>query len=210
MSEAECLDASIAAWLRCRADLTCWRSARWASPTPPRRRRSCAALFGGPAAWWAGPGTGLDRHGVAHKAAVVERGADPPRRGVPRSARGAAPRSAAARSPPSPAPSWRRARAAIPVLLDGFVAGAAAALLHALAPERSTTPRRRTARPSPATPACSSASGSARCSSSTCAWARPRAPRSRSCSAAPRSPATPAWRPSPRPASAIGAEATRR
>ena len=52
----------------------------------------------------------------------------------------------------------------VPVLLDGFVAGAAAAVLQALEPTRSTTSGPPTARPSPATRACSSASACARCS----------------------------------------------
>jgi nicotinate-nucleotide--dimethylbenzimidazole phosphoribosyltransferase len=94
----------------------------------------CAALYGGPAAWWTGPGTGLDRHGVAHKVAVVGRGLtrhagafrDPLE--VLRRLGG---REIAALAGAIVAARARR----IPVLLDGFVAGAAAAILHALAPD---------------------------------------------------------------------------
>jgi nicotinate-nucleotide--dimethylbenzimidazole phosphoribosyltransferase len=93
-----------------------------------------AALYGGPAAWWTGPGTGLDKHGVAHKAAVVGRGltrhagafGDPLE--VLRRVGG---REIAAIAGAVVAARQRR----IPVLLDGFVAGAGAAVLHALAPD---------------------------------------------------------------------------
>jgi nicotinate-nucleotide--dimethylbenzimidazole phosphoribosyltransferase len=92
-----------------------------------------AALYGGPAAWWTGPGTGLDRHGVAHKAAVVGRALtrhaeafrDPLE--VLRRLGG---REIAAIAGAIVAARLLR----VPVLLDGFVAGAAAAVLHALAP----------------------------------------------------------------------------
>ena len=94
----------------------------------------CAALYGGPAAWWTGPGTGLDPHGVAHKAAVVGRGLtrhaeafrDPLE--VLRRLGG---REIAAMAGAILAARMQR----IPVLLDGFVAGAAAAVLHAQAPD---------------------------------------------------------------------------
>jgi nicotinate-nucleotide--dimethylbenzimidazole phosphoribosyltransferase len=93
-----------------------------------------AALYGGPAAWWTGPGTGLDPHGVAHKAAVVGRALtrhaeafrDPLE--VLRRLGG---REIAAMTGALLAARMRR----IPVLLDGFVAGAAAAVLHAHTPD---------------------------------------------------------------------------
>jgi nicotinate-nucleotide--dimethylbenzimidazole phosphoribosyltransferase len=93
-----------------------------------------AALFGGPAAWWTGPGAGLDRHGVAHKAAVVGRA-------LTRHAEAFRDplevlRRVGGREIAAMAGALLAARAhRVPVLLDGFVAGAAAALLHALAPD---------------------------------------------------------------------------
>jgi nicotinate-nucleotide--dimethylbenzimidazole phosphoribosyltransferase len=92
-----------------------------------------AALFGGPANWWIGPGSGLDKHGIAHKVAVVGRGLtrhaeafrDPIE--VLRRLGG---REIAAMAGAIVAARVHR----VPVLLDGFVAGAAAALLHALSP----------------------------------------------------------------------------
>jgi nicotinate-nucleotide--dimethylbenzimidazole phosphoribosyltransferase len=93
-----------------------------------------AALYGGAAAWWAGPGSGLDKHGVAHKAAVVGRALtrhaeafrDPLE--VLRRVGG---REIAALAGAMVAARVYR----VPVLLDGFVAGAAAAVLHALSPD---------------------------------------------------------------------------
>jgi nicotinate-nucleotide--dimethylbenzimidazole phosphoribosyltransferase len=93
----------------------------------------CAALFGGPAAWWTGPGTGLDPHGVAHKTAIVGRGlvrhagafGDPLE--LLRRLGG---REIAAMAGALLAAREQR----VPVLLDGFVCGAAAAVLQALEP----------------------------------------------------------------------------
>ncbi len=92
-----------------------------------------AALVGGPAARFTGPGTGLDAAGVRHKAAVVER---------------ALALHAAARGRPFEilrrlggfelAAMCGLVLAAglmrVPVLLDGYVATAAAAVLHAARP----------------------------------------------------------------------------
>lgn len=92
-----------------------------------------AALSREPAAAWAGPGTGLDPAGVARKAAVVEAGlarhagtlADPVE--VLRRLGG---HEIAAMAGAIAAARLRR----VPVLLDGFTATAAAAVLHALWP----------------------------------------------------------------------------
>ena len=93
-----------------------------------------AALYGGPAAWWTGPGSGLDKHGVAHKAAVVGRA-------LTRHAEAFRDplevlRRVGGREIAAMAGVMLAARAyRVPVLLDGFVAGAAAAVLHALTPD---------------------------------------------------------------------------
>jgi nicotinate-nucleotide--dimethylbenzimidazole phosphoribosyltransferase len=93
-----------------------------------------AALYGGPAAWWTGPGSGLDRHGVAHKAAVVGRA-------LTRHAEAFRDplevlRRVGGREIAALAGALLAARIGrVPVLLDGFVAGAAAAVLHALEPD---------------------------------------------------------------------------
>jgi nicotinate-nucleotide--dimethylbenzimidazole phosphoribosyltransferase len=93
----------------------------------------CAALFGGPAAWWTGPGTGLDRHGLAHKTAVVGQGL------VRHAGAFGDPlevlRRLGGREIAALAGALLAARELhIPVLLDGFVTGAAAAVVHAVAP----------------------------------------------------------------------------
>jgi nicotinate-nucleotide--dimethylbenzimidazole phosphoribosyltransferase len=91
-----------------------------------------AALYGGPAQDWVGPGTGVDAAGLARKVAAVEAGLA---------------RHEAARRDPLQALACLGGRelaaiagavlaarlARVPVLLDGYVATAAAAVLEALA-----------------------------------------------------------------------------
>ena len=92
----------------------------------------CHALFGGTAADWTGPGTGVERRGTRTQDGGCGR-----RRSAP-SPEPVAIRwkrcggSAATSSPPSPAPFSRRGWRALPVILDGFACTAAAAVLHAL------------------------------------------------------------------------------
>jgi nicotinate-nucleotide--dimethylbenzimidazole phosphoribosyltransferase len=133
MSEAECLDALNRGAAAVAADLDLLAVGEMGIANTTSAAALCAALFGGPAAWWTGPGTGLDAHGVTHKAAVVGRG-------LARHAgafgqpleilRRLGGREIAALTGAILAARERR----IPVLLDGFVAGAAAAVLHALEP----------------------------------------------------------------------------
>lgn len=93
-----------------------------------------AALYGGPAARWTGRGTGLDDQGLARKNAVIDAALsfhaghlDDPleilRRLGGREIAGMMGAIVAARS------------SRVPVVLDGYVACASAALLHALDPE---------------------------------------------------------------------------
>lgn len=88
-----------------------------------------AALFGGPAAEWVGPGTGAGAEGVRRKAEVVERGlARHPGRDPLRVLAALGGREQAAICG-----AILAARAArIPVLLDGFICTAAASVLHAV------------------------------------------------------------------------------
>lgn len=94
----------------------------------------CAALYREPAVHWVGPGTGLDATGVAHKRAVIDQAL--------------ATHQALLTEPLAilaclggreiaalfgALVAARRLR--VPVLLDGYVVTAAAAVLHALAPE---------------------------------------------------------------------------
>ncbi len=89
-----------------------------------------AACFGGPVAEWVGPGTGSDKAGILHKIEVIERG-------LKRHAdvMGNAPAILAAvggREQAAICGAVLAARAArIPVILDGFICTAAAAVLYA-------------------------------------------------------------------------------
>jgi nicotinate-nucleotide--dimethylbenzimidazole phosphoribosyltransferase len=92
-----------------------------------------AALYGGPARQWVGRGTGLDDDGLARKAAVVELGLarHHAHLGNPLEVlRRFGGREIAAMAGAILAARLQR----IPVILDGYVVTAAAAVLHALDP----------------------------------------------------------------------------
>jgi nicotinate-nucleotide--dimethylbenzimidazole phosphoribosyltransferase len=134
MTEAECLDALDRGMGSVPPDADLLALGEMGIGNTTAAAAIGAALCGGPAAWWTGPGTGLDPHGVAHKAAVVGRALtrhaeafrDPLE--VLRRLGG---REIAAMTGAILAARMRR----VPVLLDGFVAGAAAAVLHAHTPD---------------------------------------------------------------------------
>ncbi|MEM8979598.1 MAG: nicotinate-nucleotide--dimethylbenzimidazole phosphoribosyltransferase [Pseudomonadota bacterium] len=87
------------------------------------------ALFGGAAADWAGRGTGLDDPGVAHKAAVIETAlkANPDRAPL------AVLSALGGREIAAMVGAMAAARHhSIPVILDGFIASAAAAVLYGI------------------------------------------------------------------------------
>jgi nicotinate-nucleotide--dimethylbenzimidazole phosphoribosyltransferase len=134
MTEAECLAALDRGMASLPTDLDLLAVGEMGIGNTTAAAAICAALYGGPAAWWTGPGTGLDPHGVAHKAAVVGRG-------LTRHAEAFRDplevlRRLGGREIAAMAGAILAARAQrIPVLLDGFVAGAAAAVLHALTPD---------------------------------------------------------------------------
>ncbi len=93
----------------------------------------CAALFGGDPAGWVGPGTGVDQAGLAKKAQVIARALDAhaARLDDPLEIlRHLGGYEIAALIGAILAGRLRRT----PVVLDGFVAGAAAAVLHKLQP----------------------------------------------------------------------------
>ena len=93
-----------------------------------------AALAGGDAASWAGPGTGLDACGVARKAAAIQKGLDRHKdllaKGPLYALQALGGREIAAMAGAILAGRLRRA----PVVLDGYVATAAASVLHAIEP----------------------------------------------------------------------------
>ncbi len=133
MTEAECLDALNRGFSAVAPDLDLLALGEMGIANTTSAAAICAALFGGPAAWWTGPGTGLDAHALAHKTAVVGRGlarhADALGRPL-EILRRLGGREIAALSGALLAAREHR----VPVLLDGFVAGAAAAVLQALEP----------------------------------------------------------------------------
>jgi nicotinate-nucleotide--dimethylbenzimidazole phosphoribosyltransferase len=133
MTEGECLDAINRGMAAVAPDLDLLAVGEMGIANTTSAAALCAALFGGPAGWWTGPGTGLDAHGLAHKAAVVGRGLarHAEAQGQPLEIlRRLGGREIAAMAGAILAARERR----IPVLLDGFVAGAAAAILQALEP----------------------------------------------------------------------------
>jgi nicotinate-nucleotide--dimethylbenzimidazole phosphoribosyltransferase len=133
MTEAGCLEALNRGIAAVPSDLDLLAIGEMGIGNTTAAAAICAALYGGPAAWWTGPGAGLDRHGVAHKAAVVGRGltrhAEAFRDPLEVLRRLGGREIAALAGAILAARTYR-----IPVLLDGFVTGAAAAILHAEAP----------------------------------------------------------------------------
>jgi nicotinate-nucleotide--dimethylbenzimidazole phosphoribosyltransferase len=133
MSEAECLAAIERGMAALASDLDLLALGEMGIGNTAAAAAICAALYGGPAAWWTGPGSGLDRHGVVHKTAVVGRGlmCHAAALGSPfEILRRLGGREIAAMAGAILAARERQ----VPVLLDGFVAGAAAAVLQALEP----------------------------------------------------------------------------
>jgi nicotinate-nucleotide--dimethylbenzimidazole phosphoribosyltransferase len=91
----------------------------------------CAALLGGAPADWVGPGTGADAAGIARKAEAVARGLARHGGGGPLATLAAF----GGREQAAICGAILAARAArVPVVLDGFICTAAAAVLHALDP----------------------------------------------------------------------------
>lgn len=92
-----------------------------------------AALFGGAAEDWVGRGTGVDNHGLKRKAQVVSEGLE--LHGAVLADPLAVLRCLGGREIAAMAGAMARARVErIPVILDGFIACAAAAVLHRAAP----------------------------------------------------------------------------
>ena len=134
MSEAECLDAFDRGMAALASGLDLVAIGEMGIGNTTSAAAICAALYGGEALRWAGPGTGLDAEGVARKAAVIALALEHHRSalGDPLQVlRRLGGREIAAMAGAIFAARARR----IPVLLDGLVAGAAAAVLHALAPD---------------------------------------------------------------------------
>lgn len=89
----------------------------------------CAALFGGPIGEWVGPGTGSDAAGIARKVQAIEKGVAR-HRGIDATATLAALGGREQAAICGAALAARSHR--IPVILDGFICTAAAAVLYAV------------------------------------------------------------------------------
>lgn len=130
MSEAECLDALNRGAAVVDAGLDMLVLGEMGIGNSTAAAALCARSFGGGVAGWTGPGTGVDGHGVARKARVIERAL---------AFHGEAPRSAfetlrrvGGREIAALAGAILRARQlGVPVLLDGFICTSAIAPLAA-------------------------------------------------------------------------------
>lgn len=130
MSEAECLDALNRGAAVVEPDLDLIVLGEMGIGNSTAAAALCARSFGGNAAAWVGPGTGVDGHGVARKAAVVDR-ALTFHRAAPTSAFETL-RRVGGREIAAMAGAVLRARQlGVPVLLDGFIGSAALAPLAA-------------------------------------------------------------------------------
>ena len=130
MSEAECLDALNRGAAVVDTDLDLIVLGEMGIGNSTAAAALCARSFGGGATDWAGPGTGIDGHGVARKAAVIDRAiafhADAPRTAFETL------RRVGGREIAAIAGAILRARQlGIPVLLDGFICTSAIAPLAA-------------------------------------------------------------------------------
>lgn len=130
MTEAECLDALNRGAAVVEADLDMVVLGEMGIGNSTAAAALCARAFGGNAAAWVGPGTGVDGHGIARKAEVVDR-ALACHTGAPRSAFETL-RRVGGRETTAIAGAILRARQlGVPVLLDGFICTSAIAPLAA-------------------------------------------------------------------------------
>lgn len=130
MNEAECLDALNRGAAVVEADLDMVVLGEMGIGNSTAAAALCARAFGGNAAAWVGPGTGVDGHGIARKAEVVDR-ALACHTGAPRSAFETL-RRVGGRETTAIAGAILRARQlGVPVLLDGFICTSAIAPLAA-------------------------------------------------------------------------------
>ncbi len=131
MAEGECMVAFAAGWEAVRADSDIVLVGEMGIGNTTSAAALCRLLLGGTAADWAGPGTGLDAAGIARKIEVIDRAADLHAAAATDSLdalRRVGGRELAAIAGAVLAARLTRA----PVILDGYVATAAAAVLHGL------------------------------------------------------------------------------
>ncbi len=131
MDEAACLSALRAGWEAVDPEADLVIPGEMGIGNTTAAAAMALALFGGQAADWAGRGTGLDTVGVARKAEAVAAAVAVNRPATPMEIL----RTLGGREIAAMTGAMTRARmAGIPVLLDGFIATAAAAVLARTAP----------------------------------------------------------------------------
>lgn len=133
MQVAECLEALAAGFEAVPRDADLLLLGEMGIANTTAAAAVAAALYGGTAREWVGPGTGLDADGLARKAEVVATALERHRAalGDPLEVL----RRLGGREIAALAGALLAARLRpLPVLLDGYVVGAAAAILHALTP----------------------------------------------------------------------------
>ncbi len=131
MAEDECMVAFAAGWEAVRAETDIVLVGEMGIGNTTSAAALCRLLLGGTSADWAGPGTGLDAAGIARKIEVIDRAADLHAAQATDSLD--ALRRVGGRELAAIAGAVLAARLArAPVILDGYVATAAAAVLHGL------------------------------------------------------------------------------
>ncbi len=132
MQEDECMVAFAAGWEAVRADTDLVLVGEMGIGNTTSAAALCRLLLGGTAADWAGPGTGLDDAGIGRKIEVIDRAAE--LHGSASSDALDSLRRVGGRELAAIAGAVLAARfARAPVILDGYVATAAAAVLDGLA-----------------------------------------------------------------------------
>jgi nicotinate-nucleotide--dimethylbenzimidazole phosphoribosyltransferase len=130
MTDGECLDALNAGAATVDPDLDLILLGEMGIGNSTAAAALCARSFGGGAARWVGPGTGVDDHGIARKIAVVERALGVHAYAAPsafETLRRVGGREIAAMA----GAALHARRLGVPVLLDGFIGCAALAPLAA-------------------------------------------------------------------------------
>lgn len=131
MTEAELVAALAIGWNAVRSDTDLLTIGEMGIGNTTAGAAIFAALFGGDGASWVGRGTGVDNDGLKRKATVVDLGLARHGDRAPL----AVLQALGGREIAAMAGAIAGARSrGIPVLIDGFIASSAAAVLHALAP----------------------------------------------------------------------------
>ena len=132
MTEEELLEALQAGWDAVDRNADLFVAGEMGIGNTTAAAAICYGLYGGAPSEWVGAGTGLDADGIAHKSTVVARAVELNRPSGPLDVL----RCLGGREIAAMVGAYARARhSRIPVIIDGFIATAAAAVLHELAPE---------------------------------------------------------------------------